>query len=402
MTQIGILREGKIPPDFRVPFTPQQVLKIQEKFGISVIVQPSPSRCFPDEAYTDLGITLQEDLSTCDLLFGVKEVPIEQLIPHKTYAFFSHTIKEQLHNQKLMQALLEKSITMIDYEMLVGPNRQRLTAFGREAGIVGTYNALLIYGKKTGLFQIPLAHTLKGLEHLYQVVSELPKFKVRVMTTGNRGRVNGGVLSVLEKAGFKQVSAQQYLSENEQGVFVSLGAQDYVERIDGQPVIEADFFANPELDYQSCFLKYAQTSDIYISGHYWNSLSPVFFEIQDIANSTTFPISVISDISCDLPGPIPTTLRETTLEDIAYDIDRQTGKELPAFSQSQNITITAVDNLPSSIPCDASSSFGESLLTQMLPFYLGEDDGRISNATLCSNGQLTMPYLYLKKYAGLA
>ncbi len=401
MTQIGLLREGKVPPDFRVPLTPQQALAAQEKFGVSALVQPSPNRCFPDKAYADLGVTLQEDLSACDLLLGVKEVPIANLIPNKTYAFFSHTIKEQAHNQKLMQALLAKSITMIDYEMLVAPNGQRLTAFGREAGIVGAYNALLSYGKKTGTFQLPPVHTLQGVKHLEQVVSELPKIKARVMTTGHGGRVNSGIVLVLKKAGFRQVSAQRYLSEHEQGVFVSLDVQDYMERSDGRPLVAEDFFDNPKSDYQSCFLKYAQTSDVYISGHYWDSLSPVFFEMSDIANPHTFPISVISDISCDLPGPIPTTLRESTSENIAYDIDRQTGKELPAFSKNENITITAVDNLPSCIPCDASTFFGESLLTQMLPFYLGEDDGRIANATLCSNGQLTTPYLYLKKYAGV-
>ncbi|MGB1360793.1 MAG: NAD(P)-dependent oxidoreductase [Alphaproteobacteria bacterium] len=398
--KIGILRENKVPHDFRVPFTPEQANEVKQKFNVDVIVQPSPIRCFDDSEYQAQGIEVREDVSDCDILFGVKEVPVDDLIPNKTYVFFSHTIKKQEHNQKLMRALLDKNITMIDYEVLVGPNGQRLTAFGREAGIVGAYNALKVYGKRNGLFDIPLAHTLKDVNHLYDVVSNLPTLDINVMNTGAGGRVSGGVVSVLEKTSLKSVSAQEYLSngKTQKGMFVALSPKDYIKRIDNSEMVETEFFADPS-GFESNFLPYAEVSDIYVSGHFWDRRSSVFFDMNDIADKDKFPIEIISDVSCDLPGPIPTTLRETKLDNISYDVSRQTFNEEPVFNNKDNITITAVDNLPSSIPRDASSNFGASLINEMLEYYMGNDDGRIEKGTICKNGKLTPTFAYLQDYA---
>ena len=398
--KIGILKECKIPEDFRVPFTPKQLVEIQENFDVTCVIQPSNIRCFKDSEYTDLGIALQEDMSDCDIIFGVKEVPIENLIDNKPYVFFSHVIKEQEHNKDLMRALLDKNITMIDYETLTNDTGQRVVAFGREAGIVGAYNALRAYGIKFNAFDLPFAHTLKDLADLYDVVSNLPPLTMRVMNTGRGGRVSGGTVEVLEKAGLKFVTAEQYLTGQDTGVYTSLAPVDYIKRTDGSPMVEAEFFANPK-GFESNFMPYAQVSDVYVSGHFWDRRSTTFFEMSDIADKAKFPIEVLSDVSCDLPGPIPTTLRETTLDDTTYDVDRDTGLEKGAFSDSKNLTVTAVDNLPSSIPRDASSAFGSALIENVLPSIIGNDNGCIDRATICSGGTLKPAFEYLSDYAGM-
>ena len=402
--KIGILKECKIPHDYRVPFTPEQLAEIQQSYGIPCVIQPSLIRCFSDDDYTAHGITLQDDLSDCDVIFGVKEVPPKNLIAGKTYLFFAHVIKAQPHNQNLMQALLGKNITMIDYETLVDEKGVRVVAFGHQAGIVGAYNALKVYGEKTGGYDLPLAHTLSGLDELYDRVSCLQNLPLRMMSTGAGGRVSGGIVSVLAKTNLQPLSPQDYLVSPQAGVYTMLGPLDYMKRPDNTPMVESEFFADPT-PFTSNFLPYAQTSNMYIAGHFWDSRAPVFFDLSHIKDCHTFPIDIISDVSCDIPGPIPTTVRTTTLESIAYDIDRTTGAECPPLSEPNAITVTAVDNLPSAIAQDSSQSFGAGLLKNVIPHIIaggGEKDGGcITRATICRAGQLTEPYQYLSNYAGV-
>src|SRR5438552_7284635 len=90
MIRIGLIREGKIPADNRVALTPAQCKWIhQHGTEISIIAQSSPDRCFPDREYLAAGVQVTDQLNDCDILLGIKEVPPEQLIPEKTYLFFS-------------------------------------------------------------------------------------------------------------------------------------------------------------------------------------------------------------------------------------------------------------------------------------------------------------------------
>ncbi|RZK51842.1 MAG: alanine dehydrogenase, partial [Hymenobacter sp.] len=149
---VGLLREGRIPPDRRVALTPKKCVELQATYpGLRVRVQPSPHRAYADQEYRDLGLEIAEDLSDCDLLLGVKEVPVGELLPGKTYLFFSHTVKKQPQNRELLRAVLRENITLIDYELLTNAVGERIVAFGRYAGIVGAYNGLLTYGRKHGL-----------------------------------------------------------------------------------------------------------------------------------------------------------------------------------------------------------------------------------------------------------
>lgn len=100
--KIGILKEGKVPADKRTPFTPEQCRAIEQSFpGTKVYVQKSDVRCFSNEEYQKQGISIVDNVDDCDVLFGVKEVPTDNLIAGKKYMFFSHTIKKTSAQQKI-------------------------------------------------------------------------------------------------------------------------------------------------------------------------------------------------------------------------------------------------------------------------------------------------------------
>ena len=187
MVKIGIIKEGKIPLDKRVAFTPRQCAQIIKEYPrVNLKVQSSKRRCFSDNEYIEQGVQVVSNVSDCDILFGVKEVPTLALLADKTYFFFSHTIKKQVYNRTLLQEVLKKNISLVDYECLKGKDGNRVVAFGRFAGIVGAYNALWTYGKKYQGYDLKRAYECCGIEELF---SELKKVKIgliKIVITGRR------------------------------------------------------------------------------------------------------------------------------------------------------------------------------------------------------------------------
>ena len=396
--KIGIIREGKIPADHRSPFTPTLLHEIQKTFGnnLSICVEKSEFRCFTDEEYAVQGIEVVSDLSDVDILFGVKEVPIAQLIPGKTYFFFSHTIKKQPKNKALLQSILAKSIRLIDYELLKNPAGERVVAFGRWAGIVGAYNAFWTYGMKTGLFEIKRAIACRDLEDLKVELKKVFLPPIKIIVTGS-GRVGKGVLEILKILGIQEVGEQDFLhKEFEEPVFVCLSSSDYLRRkLDGG-YDQADFYANPEA-YESHFLPFAHTGEILIAAAYWDPKAPRLFELPAI-QSPDFSISVIADITCDLDGSIPTTRRASTIVDPVYDVDRRTAEELPTFGKQDSISVMAIDNLPCELPRESSAEFARQLREWVIP-ELGKDISPIlEKATIARDGDLTLEFMYLSDY----
>lgn len=395
--KIGIIKEGKTPPDKRVPFSPDQCKKLIAKVGLNIVVQPSPIRCFNDQEYKKLGIPLQEDLSDCDVLFGVKEVRIEDLIPSKKYFFFSHTIKEQPYNKKLIKALLAKNIQMIDYECLQHENGGRILGFGRYAGIVGSYNALLAWGERNQSFNLTPAHDCQDMEAIKQELTKIQLSNVKIVLTGG-GRVAKGAVELLKLAGIKEVSPKDYLENTfSEAVFTNVDCHDYYSLNDGSVFSYPHFYKNSK-EYQVNFLPFLNPSDIFISCHYWDNESAALFKVSDCLRSE-FRTKVIADITCDIQGSVPSTLRSTTIADPLYGFNPQTNQEVSALDP-QAITVMAVDNLPCELPKDASRDFGEALITHIIPQLLNEDENQILNrASICLNGKLNTFYEYLTNYA---
>ncbi|MBL7774865.1 MAG: alanine dehydrogenase [Saprospiraceae bacterium] len=399
MYKIGIIREGKVPPDARVPLTPEQCQKILKKFPVEVVVEPSPVRSFTDAEYLGHGIPMRTDLSDCDILIGVKEVPVANLIPGKTYLFFSHTIKKQAQNRRLLQAVLEKNIRLIDLEKLTDDRGDRLVAFGFYAGLVGAHNALWTYGRRTGSIALPRmrdCHDYAEVTAGYPAISFPP---VRIVLTGG-GRVAAGAIRNLHDMNIHQVSPHDFLHKDfDRPVFTQLFAHDYVQHRDGPRIFDkAHFYAHGE-DYVSAFAPYAYRADIMINGIYYDQKAPMFFTVADMA-AEGFSLQVIADISCDIVpnASVPVTIRPSTIAEPVYGIHRYTGEECAPF-QPDSVDVMAIDNLPSELPRDASAFFGQQLLDNILPELLHERDSAIiERAVIAENGRLTERYAYLSDY----
>jgi alanine dehydrogenase len=396
--KIGLTKEGKIPVDHRVPLTPLQAREVMDTFpGVEVVAQSSDIRAFKDEEYTAVGVKVVQSLEDCDVILGVKEVPIPMLIEGKTYFFFSHTIKEQAYNRKLLLAILEKNIHLVDYEPLTDESGKRVIAFGRWAGIVGAYNGLWAYGKRYNLFDLRRANECFDLEDLKSEYAKLKLPKVKIVLTGG-GRVAKGAMEVLIGAGIRKVSPADFVEKNyEEAVFTQLNTQNYNKRRDGQPFTRADFYAHPD-HYVSDFKKYANQADLLIACAFWDPEAPVLFTKKDILDEH-FSIKVIADITCDIEGSIPSTKKPSTIKDPLYDYNPTDDRVEAALTDEANITVMAIDNLPCELPRDASESFGREMIDNVLPNLLGEDKiGMIRRASITRDGKLTEEFAYLKDY----
>lgn len=395
--KIALIKEGKNPPDKRVAFTPEQVLEIHRTYkNIEIFVESSDVRCYEDGEYAALGIQVLKNVSSCDVFFGIKEVPIQQLIPGKTYFFFSHTIKKQAYNRNLLQAVIDKNIKLLDYEALKNESGERIAAFGRWAGIVGAYNALWTYGQKTDLYLIKRAFECFDRQELKLELGKVKLPPIKIVVTGT-GRVGKGVMEVLDFVGIRQIEPHDFLfNYYEEPVFTILSSAHFNRRKTDGGYDKSEFYIHPE-KYESHFLKYAEVSDILITGAYWDNRAPCLFKDSDIKKED-FNISVIADITCDIKGSIPTTLRAGKVNDPVYDIDRESFEELPAFGKQFSISVMAIDNLPTELPRDASKDFGEQLINNIIPELLKTSSDILDGATIAQEGDLTLKFLYLTDF----
>jgi saccharopine dehydrogenase (NAD+, L-lysine forming) len=398
--KVAVLKETKTPPDRRVALSPEQALEFTKKFpNTELYIQSSDIRAYKDDEYKKLGLSVVNDVSHCDVLIGVKEVHIPELINDKTYLFFSHTAKEQEYNRPLLQTLLKQNIKMLDYEYFTDKKGMRLVAFGPWAGLVGAYNGLIAFGKKNNLYELKPANACHDIKEVFEELKNIKLPPVKIVITGG-GRVAHGASEVLEKAGVKKITPEAFLNDDtkyDHPVYAQLDPDYYVERKDGASFNLQDFFDNPEM-YKSIFKPYTKAADVYIACHFWDENSPVFFTEED-AKEDGFRMSVIADVSCDIAEPIPSTLRPSTIADPFYGYNRETGQECGAFEKDV-VTVMAVDNLPGEVPRDASANFGKGLLEKVFPALFGEDPtGIIERACITENGKLGKHFQYLKDFA---
>lgn len=400
--RIGLIREGKIPPDKRVAFTPLQAEEIEQRFpGVKVVCQQSEVRAFRDEEYRDLGIEVASDIGDCDVLMGIKEVQIKDLIANKVYLFFSHTLKKQPYNRDLLRAILKKNITLIDYEALKDRHGNRLVAFGRFAGIVGAYNALLTYGKRFNLYSIRRAYECFDVNDLKRELRKVKLSPVKIILTG-AGRVGRGAMETLDSADIRKVSAYDFLATTfDEPVYVQLSSADYHVRKEGGHFNREEFHNHPER-YDSTFKAFAAAADVLIAGAYWNPRAPVLFTPKDMQDKD-FRIRVVADITCDINGSIPSTKRASSIVDPLYDYDPVTDSVQPPLTDDKFVTVMAIDNLPCELPRSASEEFGRDLIDKILPRLITEDkENVIARATVTRNGKLTKHFRYLEDYVSPA
>jgi alanine dehydrogenase len=395
--KFGIIKERKNPPDRRVVFTPEEVARLlKEHPEAQVKVESSDIRVFTDEQYAALGIEIATDMSDCDVLFGVKEVPVDALIPNKKYFFFSHTIKKQAHNRKLLQAILDKKIDLYDHETIVDANYKRLIGFGRYAGIVGAYNGMRAFGLKFELFSIPKAETLTSKEDLVNKLRRQILPPIKIVLTGH-GKVGMGAKEILDGMRIKEVSPENYLTKiYSEPVYTQIDVMDYYKRKDDQPASKEDFYKNPTA-YTSNFERFSKVSDIFMAGHFYGNDGPEILT-QAMLNAADCKIKVVADISCDVDGPIACTLKASTIAEPLFGYLPSEHKEVP-YMHPGAVVVMSVDNLPCELPKDASEGFGEMFMKHVIPaFFNGDKDGILQRAKMTENGKLTKRFEYLQDY----
>ena len=399
MITIGLIREGKIPADNRVALTPAQCKWIQKNSAeVRIIAQSSPDRCFSDKEYEMAGVTVKDKVDGCDILMGIKEVPADELIPEKTYMFFSHTKKKQEYNQQLFRSVINKKITLIDYECLEHEDGQRIIGFGFFAGIVGAHNGMMAYGERTGLYHIDRVYKQRNFRELIHTYFGLRLPNVKIAVTGS-GRVAHGILEIMNLLGIHEVEPDMYLKRRfAYPVYIQLKGGDlYKDRITGNYDREA-FHLHPET-FDCVFLPYAEQTDILLNGIYWDKTVPRLFNKKDISDEA-FIIKTIADITDDANGSVPINLGDQTIEDPVYGVDRKTlVKTVPYLKDS--VDIMAVGNLPNELPRDASRYFGEQLIKYVLEDIVGNGSEIITRATMVEKGKLMPHYEYLRAYAGI-
>lgn len=395
--KFGIIQERKNPPDRRVVLSPTECQNVLNQFAEAKIkVETSPIRVFTDAEYEATGISVHQNVEDCDVLLGVKEVPIHALIPNKKYFFFSHTIKKQPYNRDLLRAVLEKKIELYDHEVITSRKGQRLVAFGRYAGIVGAYNGVRTYGLKYETFNLPKAETLHDQQALIEELQKIRLPNIKILLTG-KGRVGNGSKEMLDAMGLKKVNVAEYLSDTfNEPVYCQIDASEYNKRKDGVRGNKADFFANPE-EYKSNFFRFAKVTDFYIAGHFYGDGAPYLYT-RDDAKQKDFKIKVVADVSCDIDGPVATTIKPSTIADPIYGYNPTSETETD-FKNPEAIAVMAVDNLPAELPRDASNGFGEAFSKYVIPaFFNGDKDGILERARMTTNGKLTSRYSYLQDY----
>ncbi len=395
--KFAIIKERKNPPDRRVVFSPSKLAEAKAQFPEAKFkVESSDIRVFSDSEYKNAGFKVTQDISDCDVMIGVKEVPIDALIPNKKYFFFSHTIKKQPYNRKLLIAILEKNIELYDHETIVNDKGFRLIGFGRYAGIVGAYNGFRAWGLKYNSWELPKAGPLPNQAALIKELRSIELPNIKILLTGS-GKVASGSQEMLDAMNIKSVSVEDYLSKKfDEPVYCKIDVLDYNKRKDGTVIDNFDFYNNPE-EYKSNFMRFAKVTDYYIAGHFYGDGAPYLYTRDDV-KSQGFRIKVVADVSCDVDGPVATTLRASTIADPIYGYNPETESEID-YKDDKAIAVMAVDNLPCELPQDASEGFGEMFLQHVIPaFFNGDKDGILNRAQITKKGKLTERFCYLQDY----
>ena len=399
MLKIALIKEGKIPADSRVALTPAQCKWLHKNFSdVKVIAQKSNARCYSDKEYLQAGVEVQDDISECDVMMGIKEVPVDMLIDGKTYLFFSHTKKMQPHNQQLIRAIIQKKITLVDYECLEHEDGTRIIGFGFFAGIVGAHNGIMAYGNRTGSFTLQRVSSVNSFQKLIHTYFGLKIPNIKIAVTGS-GRVAHGVLEIMNLLGIHEVEPEEYVQKQfKYPVYVHLkGADLYADKLTGKYSRES-FHQHPE-KFTCLFGRYMVITDILINGVYWDKNVPRLFEMEDLKKAN-FRMNTIADITDDAHGSVPCNIGDSTIADPIYGVDRNTFERTAPYLPT-SADVMAVGNLPNELPRDASRYFGEQLIKFVLEDIRSGGSKTIDAATIVKVGRLNDPFVYMKAYAGV-
>jgi hypothetical protein len=296
----------------------------------------------------------------------------------------------------MLREIIDRKITLIDYECMEHEDGQRVLGFGFFAGIVGAHNGMMAYGQRTGKFHLQRVYIQNSFRQLIHTYFGLKLPNIKVAITGS-GRVAHGVLEIMNLLGLIEVDPDEFLSRSfTYPVFVQLKGGALYENIESGNYNREEFHLCPER-YRSKFHPYTKVTDVLMNGIYWDQHIPRLFEWEEVSKED-FCIKTIADITDDMGGSVPCNLGDATIETPLYGVDRLTQQKTLPYLQN-SIDIMSVGNLPNELPRDASRYFGEQLIKYVLEDLLKGGSPMISKATLIEKGRLTDHYSYMKDYA---
>jgi alpha-aminoadipic semialdehyde synthase len=431
-SRIGIRREDKNEWETRVPLTPLQVKALQDQ-GLAISVQSSPVRTFADQQYQELGATVTENLGDCKVVIAVKEMPLDFFEPGKTYMFFSHVIKGQDYNMPMLQRLIDRGCTLIDYEVITDDAGRRLVFFGRHAGLAGMIDSLWAFGKRleseghqTPFCKIKLAHQYDNLEDAKTQIAgigdeirakNLPDVLTPLVCgfTGY-GNVSLGAQEIFDLLPSEEISPKELASLAERETVhgklykVVFKEEHLAEPLEpGHTFKLQDYYDHPE-KYRSQFEQHLPHLSLLINCIYWTPAYPRLVTIDYLkrafGNGQQPTLRVIGDISCDVGGSIECMLKVTEPGNPVYVYDPIAEKMVDGWL-GQGPVIMAVDNLPCELPQESSEFFGQ-VLSPFVPALAAADFSRpfvelelpneILRAVILYQGKLTPKFQYLQEH----
>ena len=429
MKRLGIMKETKNRWERRVPLNPQTVKNLTDQ-GYQVTIQPSETRIYKNEAYLNAGAELNEDLSNCDLIMGVKEIPITGIIPGKPHLFFSHTIKGQDYNMPLLQHVLDNGSTLMDYEKIINSEGKRLVFFGKFAGNAGMVDALWAagqrylqeYGIETPFLKVKQSYQYESLQQCLEELQEIGKeierdglpaeicpFNICLLGYGN---VSIGCQEILKAFPITEVEpdslADLEINHKSNSMYLAVIKEEHlVEKKDGSEFSLSDYFVNG-IEYKSKMEQYLPYCTMYMSGIYWASGYPVFLKNSELGKlqGKQQKLIMIGDITCDIEGSIEATRKVTMPDNPVFIYNPETDGLTDGF-KGAGFAVCAIDNLPCEFPQEASDFFN-SRLAEFVPAMLDNDYSQpIANSTLPTEmqpaviarlGKLEDRYQYLEEF----
>jgi len=428
---LGIRREDKNQWERRVPLIPQHIKELKEHHGIETIIQPSSIRVFSEETYEAEGALVQEDLSSCPVVFAVKEVPIDFFESGKAYVFFSHTIKGQKYNMPMLKKMMDLGCTLIDYEKIADEQDRRLVFFGRYAGLAGMIDTLWAFGQR--MKSKGIDSPFNEIKQTIQYTNHLPEIKEHFKNIGKNmeqqgipeslmplivgfagyGNVSKGAQEILDILPVKEISPKEiktvYDNPSNKCIYkVVFKEEDMVEPISPDDSFDLqDYYNHPE-KYRSIFEKYIPDLTILMNCIYWNNKYPRLVTKDFVKNHATanLRLQVIGDISIDINGAIEFTEKATSPDNPVFVYDPLTNSICDGY-EGDGIVIMGIDNLPCELPKESSQAFSESLLP-LVPAIVKADFSvdfenltlpfEIKNAVILHRGKLTPDYQYINKF----
>lgn len=430
---VGIRREDKNRWERRVPLVPVDVARLKGDKGVACMVQPSTIRVFSDDEFLKSGARVEEDLSACRVVLGIKEFPVSFLDKGRTYLFFSHTVKGQKHNMGMLKRMMELGCDLMDYELITDSSGRRLIFFGRHAGLAGMIDTLWAVGKRlatneglvTPFLDLEPAWSYPDLQAAKEAVSQVGR---RISDEGlpsslnpfvcgitGYGNVSKGAQEIYDLLPFESLTPQELLfgfgpsSGDRRKVYKVVFEEKHLARPlqDGQPFVLEEYYEHPER-YTGLFEPFIGRLTVLANCIYWDERYPRLVTRKALqgllAEADRISLRVIGDISCDVEGSIEATVKATSSDDPVFVFDPRSGSAQMGFD-GDGVCIMAVDNLPCELPRESSEHFSSSL-AGFIPVLAATDfkaarielPRELEDAMILRRGELTERFRHLSRY----